>query len=146
MKIRNYEDHDFPKIKLLLKRAGIFYPPLDDRAVLKKKIDHDPESIIVAEEKRSIVGCVFIIYDPWLSFIHHLGVWPEYVSKGVAHELMDEAERRLKARGVTSPTVFVEQENSDIVDFFKERNWSVLYHATGLGKEVTEPGKNARAK
>ena len=97
MQIRNYKDADFPQLKELLKATGIYYEPLDKREIFQKKIEHDPASIIIAEDTGGIIGIVFIIYDPWNSFVYHLGVHPDCRGKGLANELMDEAEGRQEA-------------------------------------------------
>ena len=136
MQIRNYNDADFPKLEELLKATGIYYEPLDKREIFQKKIRHNPESIIVAEDNGRIVGAVFTIYDPWNSFVYHLGVHPDYRGKGLANGLMDEAERRLKARGIARPTLFVEEQNSEVVEFYKKRGWFVLYKVFCMEKQL----------
>ena len=65
IQIRNYKEAEFPQFEQLLKNIGIYYEPLDTRDILKKKIEHDPEAILVAEENGRLVGTVFILYDPW---------------------------------------------------------------------------------
>jgi ribosomal protein S18 acetylase RimI-like enzyme len=52
--------------------------------------------MIVAVEDDKVVGTVFIIYDPWDSFVYHLGVHPNYQRRGIGSALMEEAEKRLK--------------------------------------------------
>ena len=51
MQLRNYRDADFPRLEQLLKDTKIYYEPLDKREIFKKKIEHDSESIIVAEDE-----------------------------------------------------------------------------------------------
>ncbi len=136
MQLRNYTDADFPGLEELLKATGIHYAPLDKREIFKKKIEHDPASIIVAEDGKRIVGTVFIIYDPWNPFIYHLGVHPDCRGQGLANRLMDEAERRLKARGTDRPTLFVEEGKEQVVEFYKKRGWFVLYKVFCLEKQL----------
>jgi ribosomal protein S18 acetylase RimI-like enzyme len=135
MNIRNYKDIDFPQLEQLLKITKIYYEPIDKRTILKKKIEHDPESIIIAEDNGRIAGTVFIIYDPWNSFVYHLAVHPDFRGKCLANKLMDEAEGRLKARGMDRPTLFVEEENPS-VEFYKKRGWFVLYKVFCMEKEL----------
>jgi|SRR3989344_4622725 len=136
MKIRNYRDEDFPKLEELLKINGIYYEPLDKREILKRTIEHDPESIILAEENESLAGTVFIIYNPYESFVYHLGVHPNYRGKGLANKLMDEAERRLRERGIKRPTLFVEEYNEKVIEFYKKRGWFVLYKVFCMEKDI----------
>lgn len=123
--IRNYKDDDSSKLEQLLKDIGIYYEPLDKKDIFKKKVEHDPESIILAEDDDKLIGTVFIIYDPWHSCVYHLGVHPDYRNEGIANKLMNEAEKRLKARGIEKVTLFVEEENSKVVDFYKKRGWNI---------------------
>ena len=136
MQIRNYADADFPQLEQLLKDAGIYYGPLDKRDILRKKIEHDPESIIVAEDNGKIIGTVFIIYDPWNSFVYHLGVHPDYRGQGLGNKLMDSAEGIFKTRGMNRPTLFIEEENQKAVEFYKKRGWFVLYKVFCMEKEL----------
>ena len=120
MQIRNYKDSDFPQLKKLLEDTNLYYKPLDKKEIFKKKIDYDQESIIIAEDNNKIIGTVFIIYDPWNSFVYHLGVHPDYRKLGLGNQLMDEAEKRLKARGMNRPTLFVEEDNEKVLEFYKK--------------------------
>ncbi|MBI5412021.1 GNAT family N-acetyltransferase [Candidatus Peregrinibacteria bacterium] len=136
MELRNYKDADFPQLEELLKNTKIYYAPLDKREIFKKKIKHDPESIIVAADDDQLVGTVFIIYDPRNSFIYHLCVHSNHRGQGYAKELMNEAEKRLKARGVNRPTLFVEEENRQVVDFYRKRGWNILYKVFCMEKQL----------
>lgn len=134
--IRNYKDSDFPKLEQLLKDIGIYYEPLDKKDIFKKKVEYDPESIILAEDDDKLIGTVFIIYDPWNSCVYHLGVQPDYRNRGIANKLMDKAEERLKARGINEITLFVEEENSKVVEFYKKRGWTVCYKSFCMEKKL----------
>lgn len=136
MKLRNYQDADFAKLEELLKITNLFYEPLDKREILKRKIEHDPQSIIVLEDGKKLIGTVFMIYDPWNSFVYHLGVHPDYRMQGLGNKLMDEVEGRLKKRGVDRPTLFVEEENQQVLEFYKKRGWFALYPVFCLEKQL----------
>jgi len=123
LKIRNYQDDDSSKLEQLLKDTGLYYKSIDKKKILKNKIEENPESIIVAEYDNKLVGTVFAIYDLWNPMIFHLGVHPDHRNKGIGSKLMDEAEKRLKARGVEEVTLFVEEENNKAMDFYKNRGW-----------------------
>lgn len=136
MIIRFYKDADFLELEQVLKADGVYYLPLDKRDIFKKKIEHDPESILIAEEEGKIIGTVFIIYDPWNAFIYHLDVHPDYRKKGVGTKLMEKAEEILKKRGMARPTLFVEEDNAKVIDFYKKRGWFVLYKVFCLEKNL----------
>lgn len=135
MNIRYYREKDFSQLEQLLKDIGIYYESLDKKDILKKKIGYDPESILVAEDGDRLCGTVFLIYDPWAPFIFHLGVHPDYREKGIATKLMEEAEEVIKKRGAVSSTLFVEEDNEKVVDFYKKRGWQVVYKVFCMEKE-----------
>ena len=125
MVIRNYDDEDFPQVEELLKKSGIYWPAYDRREILKKKIDNDPESIIVAEENGKVVGTIFFVYDPWSSYILHLAVDAEHRNKGIGTRLFQTAEQRLKARGKKIVAGFIKEENESVLDYCKKRGYYV---------------------
>lgn len=136
MKFRDYQEKDFQELKQLLISTNVFYEPLDTQEIFRKKIEHDPESIILAVEDDKVIGTVFIVYDPWNSFIFRLGVHPNYQGRGIANALMEEAEQRLKSRGMVRPTLFVEEDNTEVLGFYKRRDWFVLYKVFCLEKDL----------
>ena len=121
--IRNYIDADFPQLENILKKCGVYSEKYDTRESIRKKMEHDTESVIVAEENGQIIGCVFIIYDPWSSFIYRLGIDPDYRRRGIGNVLMQEAERRLTKRGTNPITIFVHEDNIGALEFYRKRGW-----------------------
>ncbi len=136
MKLRNYLDSDWPKLLKLMKVSGIYYKHYDSRKMIKKKIEADPESIIIIENKEKLVSCVFIIYDPWSSYIYHLGVHPDYQGRGLGNKLMDEAERILKMRGTNPITIFVRENNSEALGFYRKRGYKGKSKCYDLEKKL----------
>jgi ribosomal protein S18 acetylase RimI-like enzyme len=125
MKMRNYRDSDFPLLEHLLKDSGI-YESYDNREVFKRKIKDDPGSIIVMEDDKSVIGCVFLIYDAWNSSIFHLCIHPDYRDRGLGKKLLKRAEDVLKSRGVRRCILFVEGKNRHTASFYKKMGWSLL--------------------
>lgn len=136
MGLRNYKESDFDQLLELFKITKVYYEPLDKRVIINAKIKHDPKSIAVVEEGDKIIGCVFIIYDPWNAFVYRLAVHPDHRGKGLANKLMDEAEKRLKERGMLRPILFVEEDNAEVLEFYKKRGWFVLYKVYCLEKDL----------
>ncbi len=124
MQIRNYQDSDFPQVEGLLKTLGLFHPHLDTQDIYSTKIKSDAESIILALQDNKPVGCIFFVYDPWISTIFHLGVHPEYRNKGIASQLLEEAERRIQSREANSVGIHVENQNKEALEFYRKRGYS----------------------
>src|SRR3989344_5657345 len=98
-KIRSYQDQDFPELETILKSTNLFDKNFDQRDRYKAKIEHDPQSIIVAEKENKVVGGIILIYDQFASSIWHLCVDPNYQERGIGTALWEEACRELKPRG-----------------------------------------------
>jgi ribosomal protein S18 acetylase RimI-like enzyme len=64
---------------------------------LSRKIQRDPESILIAIEDEKIVVCIFIVEDGWNAFIGKLSVLKEYRKKGIGLSLMQKAEEIIKS-------------------------------------------------
>ncbi len=122
--IRNYQDSDFENLVNLLKVSNLYSEKVDKRAIYKRKIEYDPDSMIIFEDNGKVVGCIFIVYDPWSSYVYHLGVHPEYKNRGIGSTLLEEAERRLKSRGIEMATAFIGESNDISYQFFTKRGWS----------------------
>lgn len=139
MNIRNYKDDDYPQLRHVLEVSGIYNKYLDTKEIFKRKIENDPESIIIAEEKGIVIGCIFLIDDFWNPFIMHLAVHPDYRNKGVGSILCQIAEQRLRARGNIAVSCFVEESNKKNLDFFAKKGMNVkrsIYKVVFLSKNL----------
>ena len=123
-------------LEKLLKETGIYWQDFDNRENLKKKIEHDPESIILAVENETVIGVVFLVYDPWCPYILHLAVDSRHISKGVGSILFRTAEERLKARGAKFVTGFVKEMNPKALEFCIRRGYKVYNKVYFGGKKL----------
>ncbi|MFA5124927.1 MAG: GNAT family N-acetyltransferase [Patescibacteria group bacterium] len=110
--IVNYTDGNFDEVKAVWEECGLFYGECDKRESLRKKIQQDPESIMVAKSGGKIIGTVVIIFDYYISYVYRLGVLPQYRSQGIGKLLADEALKRLKRKGANGACFFVNPGNS----------------------------------
>ena len=125
MNIRNCVKGDLSSVIKLIQLTNLYWEVSDTEAACDKKLQHDPESILVLEEDNKIIGAVFFIYDPWISTMWHLVIQPEYQGRHLASFLADEAERRLKARGTTSIVGYVLPTNTRSLRFLKRRGYEI---------------------
>ena len=111
--IRNYKDSDYTKIRSCLKKAGHFDSIKDTKENLKKKMRASPGSIIVAIEDGKVVGCQYIIFDYFSSFLFRLCVDEKHRHKGIGGLLMREAEKRVKKKGIKKVSILVREPELD---------------------------------
>ena len=72
----------------------------DDADGVEGLLTHAPGALIVAVDEGTIVGTVIAGWDGWRGTLYRLAVAPSHRRRGIATALVDEAERRLHARGV----------------------------------------------
>lgn len=108
MEIRPYHPNDYDQVKALYldgsKFGGQFDEARDSAERLKKKIEADPDAILVAEEDDKILGTVSIIDDGRVAWLFRFAVIAD--SRNVAQSLHDGAIEILKSRGHTQVLVY----------------------------------------
>ena len=121
LKFVDYTDANFWTVQFILRVCGLLHEECDTREAFKKKIEHDPGSIILAKQGEQIVGAVVIIFDLWQSSLYRLAVLPKWRHQGIGRALANEAFKRLKNRGANLVCFFVHPENYQMLDFCRRR-------------------------
>ena len=131
--IEFYKTRDYEAVKTVLQEAKLFDETWEAEENLKRKIERDPESILVAKESEHVVGCVFIVEDGWNAFIWRLCVAEKHRKKGVGKALMEKAEEIVKARGIKECSLFVDNKNDMLKEWYIKQNykktsdWTFMY-------------------
>lgn len=123
MNSRLYVDADYEQVKIILQSGGNFDDVWDSRAHWKNKIEKDPESILVAENEKEIIGCILIIKDEWTCFLFRLAVKENYRNKGVGSLLIAKAEESLKKDGVDEIAIFVNEDDPKLQQYYEKRGY-----------------------
>jgi ribosomal protein S18 acetylase RimI-like enzyme len=97
--IRSAQPEDIPAVLDLWRRAAAFRSATDDQRGLESLIEHDPQSLLVAENEGELLGAVIAAWDGWRGNLYRLAVHPGHRRQGIGRALVAEAERRLRARG-----------------------------------------------
>src|SRR5207249_10331335 len=78
----------------------VAHASIDDRTEdLHRLIARDPEALLVADDDGRVVGTLIVGWDGWRGNLYRLAVSPDARRRGIAGSLVEEAERRLAARG-----------------------------------------------
>lgn len=126
--IRQFDfDHDLEPVLRLWQHSGpgVRLGVSDSPEEIQKKLVHDPELFLVAEEKGQIVGTVLGGFDGRRGMVYHLAVALSHRSNGLGSALMDELETRLKAKGCRKYYLQVTADNETVIHFYKKLGWSV---------------------
>ncbi len=129
IKIREFRyPQDFQAVISLWQAAGpgIGLGRSDTSEEIEKKLQRDPDLFLVAEVDGEIVGSVFAGFDGRRGMVYHLAVKQELRGRGLGRALMDEIERRLKAKGCLRSYLLVRRNNSDVLDFYTRRGWETM--------------------
>ena len=110
---------DYPAVRLLWENAGsgIHVRRSDDPDEIQKKLLRDPDLFLVAEAGGRLIGTVIGGFDGRRGLIYHLAVEAAFRQQGVGSLLMEEVERRLKARGCLKCYLMVAVDNDSAMRF-----------------------------
>ncbi len=93
---------------------------------IRRKLQRDPELFLVAEDGDEIIGTVIGGFDGRRGMIYHLAVHPDYRGQGIGGLLMDEVERRLRAKGCRRCYLMVTPDNYEAMQYYDHRGWSLM--------------------
>lgn len=126
MQIRNYKPSDYEQLKALYLDASIFGGQFDEardsEERLKKKIEADPEAILVAEIDGDLVGSVSLIDDGRVAWLFRFAVKDNDLE--VAEKLKNQAIEILKGRGHKQVLVYSPAGNSMLDNKYEKLGFS----------------------
>jgi ribosomal protein S18 acetylase RimI-like enzyme len=124
----NLRSADLGELDLVLdvwRAAGAAPTITDDVAALEALLARDVEALIVAESDGVVVGTLIAAWDGWRGNMYRLAVRPEYRRRGVARDLVDEGQRRLRAQGCRRITALVLGDEKHAVEFWTAAGYEV---------------------
>ncbi|MDE3089235.1 MAG: GNAT family N-acetyltransferase [Chloroflexota bacterium] len=138
--IRAFTLADYDVVHTLWQNAGpgIGLGRSDTRDEIAKKLQRDPDLFIVAVDDDNpslfglrsgsprVIGTVIGGYDGRRGLIYHLAVEETYRQRGIGKMLMDEVERRLKAKGCLRCYLLVKDDARDVIEFYRAIGWEVM--------------------
>jgi ribosomal protein S18 acetylase RimI-like enzyme len=133
----NYPE-DYPAVRLLWENAGqgIQLRRSDDPDEIQKKLQRDPDLFLVAEADGKVLGTVVGGFDGRRGLVYHLAVTELYRKQGIGELLMDELERRMKAKGCIRCYLLVTVENESAMRFYEKRGWAHMKNVHTYGKDL----------
>lgn len=108
----------------------------DTSAEIEKKLARDPDLFLVAESSGSIIGSVIGGFDGRRGLIYHLAVAAAFRGQGIGSRLMDEVERRLRAKGCLKCYLLVTRDNPEAESYYQQRGWQHMDSIHLYGKEL----------
>ncbi len=129
---------DYPAARLLWENAGpgVQLRRSDDPDEIQKKLQRDPDLFLVAEADGKMLGTVVGGFDGRRGMVYHLAVAEPSRKQGIGELLMDELERRLKAKGCIRCYLLVTVENESAMRFYEKHGWKHMDHVLTYGKDL----------
>jgi ribosomal protein S18 acetylase RimI-like enzyme len=104
---------------------------------VQKKLQRDPDLFLIAENNHEIVGAIIGGYDGRRGMIYHLTVHKNVREQGIGTLLLEEVEKRLRAKGCLKCFLLVTAENTNAIQFYEQRNWLEMKNVRIFGKEFS---------
>src|SRR3972149_3253017 len=115
VKLRNYQTSDYSAVKKNLQEADMYDDVWDSEDNLTGMINKDPESVIVAYERNTVVGHLVVVsYGVKMTYLFRLVVKKKYRNQGIASQLMKHAEGIARKRGAREIGLYVDTQNNTL--------------------------------
>ena len=116
---------DYPAVIDLWQNAGpgIHVRRSDQPEGIELKLQRDPDLFLIAEADGQMVGAVLGGFDGRRGMMYHLAVAESHRRQGIGLALMEELERRLRAKGCIRYYLLVTKDNESAVKFYEDYGW-----------------------
>lgn len=121
MHLRIFQLADFDAVVALWESAGLHLNQSDSRAGIQHKIARDGDLFLVAIDDGTIVGALMGSYDGRRGWMNHLAVAASHRHQGIGHQLMQEVESRLLAKGCDKVNLLVTPANAAVQGFYEQQ-------------------------
>lgn len=117
--LRAFTRDDTEAIVALWHAAGLTRPWNDPYKDIERKLTVQPDLFLVAEVDGTLVGTAMIGYDGHRGWVSYLAVDQAFRGRGIARDLMAEAERRLIELGCPKLMLMVRAENTGVINLYE---------------------------
>ena len=114
---------------------GIHLRRSDEPDEIHKILQRDPDLFLVAEFEGRIIGTVLGGFDGRRGMVYHLTVEKAYRRQGIGRLLMEELEKRLRAKGCIRYYLLVTRDNAEAIAFYEKQGWQKM-DLSSYGKDL----------
>jgi ribosomal protein S18 acetylase RimI-like enzyme len=105
--------------------CGLVRPWNDPDRDIDRKLDRDPENLLVVEHDGEVVGSVMVGYEGHRGWVNYLAVHPDHQGRGLGRRLMERAEEVLGQLGCAKVNLQVRSSNEAAIGFYRRIGYSV---------------------
>lgn len=136
VQIRAYNESDRAEVVSLWREVFEDDPPWNaPEAIIQRKLGVQPELFLVGELAGKVVATVLAGFDGVRGWIHHLAVAPSLRRRGIATQMMREAESRLAKLGCPKINLQVRAANAEVIAFYQSLGYEVEERVS-MGKRL----------
>lgn len=117
--IRPYQSDDEKEVIDLWRECHLITPLNDPRSDIQRKLKVNPEWFLIGEIGGKLVASCMVGYEGHRGWINYLAVLPAYRHKGIASQMMNEAERWLRAAGCPKINLQLRDTNTETIHFYE---------------------------
>jgi ribosomal protein S18 acetylase RimI-like enzyme len=140
LQIRSYRPDDEDAVVGLWVACQLIGPLNNPHQDIARKMRVNPEWFLVGELDGRIVATCMVGYEGHRGWINYLAVAPEYQRRGIARQIMEEAERLLREAGCPKINLQVRTANAQVIEFYKSIGFNVdAVVSMGKRLETDEP-------
>ena len=121
LKIRTMLLEELPSLLPFWVEAAAGESATDDITSINILLEEREDAILLAEIDGKIVGTVIAAFDGWRGNIYRLAVLPDYRNRGIARQLVQQAERKLAVQGAKRLVALASQHRETAAPF-----WDVM--------------------
>jgi len=105
--------------------CGLVMPQNDPKRDIQRKLKVNPEWFLVGELDGQILATCMAGYEGHRGWINYLAVAPSHRRRGLATQLVREAERRLQQAGCPKINLQIRSSNTDVIAFYQALDFHV---------------------
>src|SRR5262245_47478251 len=125
MKIRPFQKPDETVVIELWRQCGLVRPVNDPAMDIARKLKVNPEMFLIGEIDGMIVATVMAGYEGHRGWLNYVAVDPKHQRKGLARQIVAEAEKLLGAAGCPKINLQVRTANQQAIEFYKRIGFGV---------------------
>lgn len=137
MQIREFIEKDTKAVIALWVRCRLVVPSNNPQKDIERKLKVDRDLFLVGTLDKQIVATVMGGYEGHRGWINYLAVDPDCRRNGYGRLIMEEVERRIRARGCSKINLQVRATNKEVIQFYQSLDYSDD-HVIGMGKRLEE--------
>jgi len=135
LQIRPYRSDDEDAVVGLWVACQLVGPKNNPQRDIARKLRVNPEWFLVGEVDSKIVATCMVGYEGHRGWINYLAVAPEHQRRGIARQIMEEAERLLRRAGCPKINLQVRTSNRGVIEFYRKLGYSVD-EVVSMGKRL----------